>query len=190
MAGLINKILLFFIFLKIGAVSFGGSYSIWGMVEQEFVTDSVVARELGGTLSENQFYQFLEIGRMTPGPNINGVMLVGHHYQGVPGIFIVFVGLLLPSVLAIMALFHINRKWGVNKKFAWFKQGALSAAIGILIFFTIKMMGRAPQTHLSQILAFWGIAVFAFVLIHKQKANIILVTLFSGLITWSFQWLW
>ena len=191
MNSLLSKVVLFFIFLKIGTVAFGGAYSIWSMVDQEFVTPTgTVLQHWNKSLSESDLYKYMEVGRMTPGPNINGVLLVGYYFEGLWGILLSLVALLLPSGFAIVGLYHLNRRWKLSRKFSWFKEGALAGVIGVLIFFLVKLLGRTPHENILQIVAFWSIFVISFALIHIQKANIILVTLFSGLVTWSFYWLW
>lgn len=184
------RLYLFLIFLKIGAFSFGGAYTIWGMTEQEFIKSQDTIEEVfQKVLPEDLFFNYIEIGRMTPGPNINGVLLVGHYFEGFTGMILAMIGLVLPSFVIILLLYHLNRHWGHTYYFRWFKDGALAAVIAILVFFVLKMSERAPDYVTWQIVSFWLLAVFSFVLIHMQKANVFIVTLFCGLVTWCFQWM-
>lgn len=189
MSGVDGRLFLFFVFLKIGALSFGGAYTIWGMTELEFLQNATEMQAVfNRVIPEDVFFNYIEIGRMTPGPNISGVLLVGHYYAGLSGIALSLLGIMLPSTVIMILFYHINQRWGHLKEFRWFKDGALTAVISVLVYFTIKMAERAPKTDTKQLLAFWFLAAFSFILIHTQKTNVILVTLFCGLVTWCFQW--
>jgi len=180
-----TSFLLSWIFLKIGATSFGGAYSIWALVRQEFVERAPGMGNLSA-LSTDQFYNFMEVGQLTPGPNINGVLLIGNHYLGLPGIFLVLLGLLLPSILLMMGYYHLNLKLKNYHSFTLIKKGALAAIIGILIFFLIKLADRIPQSILPETLLFGGLTLISLYLIHFRKFNVIITTLLSGLIFWGY----
>lgn len=175
------------LFLKIGSVSFGGAYSIWALVRQEFVEKEPQFLASLPPLSPDAFYNFMEVGQLTPGPNINGILLVGEHYLGLSGIFLVFVSLLLPSVVAMVLFYKLNRRLGAHPAFVLFKQGALAAVIGILFFFLIKLGEKIPKESLWETMPFALLAVAALYLIHFRKFNIILTTLLSGTLFWLYS---
>ncbi len=176
------------IFLKIGATSFGGAYSIWALVQNEFMDKGPWADGIEGPLSPDQFYHFMEVGQLTPGPNINGVLLVGNHYLGIPGIFLIFFSLLIPSVLIMIGFYHLNRKLGKSTSFSYFKNGALAAVIGILVFFLIKLGEKVPLDQGWETAFFAGIALIALYFIHFRKFNVIITTLACGSVFWLFSW--
>ncbi|MCP5463775.1 MAG: chromate transporter [Deltaproteobacteria bacterium] len=185
------KFIIFLIFLKIGLVSFGGGYSVWSMIEQEFVQSPPEALQmLDKPLTEEKLFSFLEVGRITPGPVVNGTFLVAHHFGGLTGLFFSFIALLLPSAFAIVGLFHFNKRFHNGNAFAAFKKGALAAVVGVLIYFLYYLSKQAPSEGLVPALLFWVFAGFLFVLIHFKRANVVLVTVYSGLVMWAFSWFW
>ncbi len=178
------KFLIFLIFVKVGTVSFGGAYSIWAVIEQEFVERNPLATQHAAPLLQDNFHRFMEIGQLTPGPNINGALLVGDHYLGLSGILIAFLGLLLPSVIAIIAMVQLNRRFGLNPAFRHFKQGALAAVIGILAYFLLKLGQQIPHENLLKIFIFGAQVLLALYLIHVRKFNVLVVTLICGTLSW------
>ncbi len=191
MGHVIKSFVLFLLIFKIGAVSFGGAYSIWALTEQNFVDGNPeILSALGESLPREKFNEILEINRLTPGPNINVVLLVGEHYLGVGGVAIAFVALLLPSALAIVGLYKINQRVGFKDEFNSFKLGALAAVTGIFISFIVTTARKIPHETLTEILVFGILTVLLFVLIHFKRVNIVIVTLFGAIMTWGFWLIW
>lgn len=178
---------LFLIFLGIGFASFGGAYSVWALIHQMFVQPDGMG--LLGSLSPlpvESFYSCMEVGQLTPGPNINGVLLVGHYYSGYSGMGIALMGLLLPSVLAMVLLYRLNRSYGLNRSFRLFKTGALAAVIGILIYLFIKLGVKIPQASPLRTILFILQAFVVLYFVHQRRAHVILVTFLSGLLSWAY----
>jgi len=175
---------------SLGAVSFGGAYSIWALVRREFQVETLGAdtARLFPPLDSEALYHFMEIGQLTPGPNINGVLLVGNFYHGLSGMFIVLLGLLLPSVLVIIMLYHLNQRVGLNQYFHHFKVGALAAIIGVLTFFLITLAEQVPRNNWFDTGLFIFQVLAVLYLVHMRKMNAILVTFLSGMMTWSYHY--
>jgi len=184
------SLVLFLIFLRIGAVSFGGAYSIWALVRREFQVETLGAdtARLFPPLHPEALYHYMEIGQLTPGPNINGVLLVGNFYQGLSGMFIVLLGLLLPSVVVIILLYHLNQRVGLNQYFHHFKVGALAAIIGVLTYFLITLAEQVPRSNWFDTGLFIFQVLAVLYLVHMRKMNAILVTFLSGMVTWSYHY--
>lgn len=80
---------LIWIFLKIGAVSFGGGWTIVGLIRDEVVGS--------GLMGEAAFRQAVAVAQVTPGPvALNVATLCGYQAAGVPGA--------LAATLAVIAL--------------------------------------------------------------------------------------
>ncbi len=68
-----------FSFLKIGAFSFGGGYSVLTLIESEII-------QAHGWLSAEDFVDIVAIAEMTPGPiAVNSSTFVGYNMFGVAG---------------------------------------------------------------------------------------------------------
>lgn len=102
---------LFWNFLVIGAVSFGGGY---GMIS--LVRETVLGH---GWLTESEFLSFIAVSESTPGPlAVNMATFIGASQAGLAGSLAATVGVVLPSfviILLIAAALHSLMKYaGVN----------------------------------------------------------------------------
>ncbi|MBR2333802.1 MAG: chromate transporter [Clostridia bacterium] len=125
---------LFAIFFKIGLFSFGGGYAMFTMIEREVV-------EKHKFLTHDELMDVFAIAESTPGAvAINVATFVGTRVAGIfGGIFATF-GLMLPSMIIIMALSYIidlvrDNKW-VGYLFKGIRAGVLVLiAKAVLSFF-------------------------------------------------------
>jgi chromate transporter len=190
MSALWINVLLFLVFLEIGCFSFGGAYSIWALIHRIFVQPPSGA--LPGAMPPLPavfFYDFMEIGQLTPGPNINGALLVGHYYSPYWGIVAALIGLLLPSVVAVVALYRLNRVYGLNRRFHLFKTGALASVIGVLSFLLLQLSEKIPRENPVRVSLFVLQALIVLYAVQRRRANAILVTFLSGLAMWAWHFL-
>ena len=88
---------LFWNFLMIGTLSFGGGYGMISLVREKV---------LGyGWLTEEQFLSFIAVSESTPGPlAVNMATFIGSSQAGLPGALCATVGVVLPSFLIILLL--------------------------------------------------------------------------------------
>lgn len=88
---------LFFIFIKIGLLSFGGGYAIIPIVQHEAMS--------GGWLSEKEFQEVVSIAGMSPGPvATNSATLIGYRVAGIEGAIVSTLGMILPSLIIIIVI--------------------------------------------------------------------------------------
>jgi chromate transporter len=89
---------LFFIFLKIGTVSFGGNIALVAAVRK----DLCERRKL---LSDEQVLDFTTLGNVLPGPLATNVIAAcGYAVRGLPGALLGLAGIILPALILICAL--------------------------------------------------------------------------------------
>lgn len=89
---------IFFIFLKIGAFTFGGGYAMLPIIEREVVT----RREWIG---EDHFFDLLIVAQSLPGAiALNSAIQVGMRLRGIPGGLLAALGVIIPPVAIILAL--------------------------------------------------------------------------------------
>lgn len=92
---------LFFIFLKIGAFTFGGGYAMVALLEAEFV-------EKRGWLTQEEFLDMTAIAESTPGPMaVNSATYLGYRLGGVAGAAVSTIAVALPSffIIYVISLF-------------------------------------------------------------------------------------
>lgn len=91
---------LFLTFLEIGAVSFGGGYSMIPLIRELSVAN--------GWLTEGELLNFIAVSESTPGPiAINMATFVGSSQGGLFGAFCATLGVVLPSFVIILLLVAI-----------------------------------------------------------------------------------
>ena len=130
----ISALRLFAIFFKIGLFSFGGGYAMFTMIEREVV-------EKHKYLTHDELMDVFAIAESTPGAvAINVATFVGTRVAGIFGGIFTTIGLMLPSIVIIMALSYIidlvrDNKW-VGYLFKGIRAGVLVLiAKAVLSFF-------------------------------------------------------
>lgn len=172
---------LFLTFFMIGAVSFGGGYSMIPVIEREVVY-------VHQWMSLQTFTDVVAVSGMSPGPiATNSAIFVGYRMAGVPGAVIATTGMVLPSliIILIVAAFFYKVK---NSKLV--KQGfyGLRPIITGLIFYAAITFaignGVLPTTVGAigwQTLSLIAIFIFSLVALIKFKTHPVIVILLSGL---------
>ncbi len=164
-----NKI--FWKFLKIGSLSFGGVYSMLAFFERELV-------EKGKWLTHDEFVESVAIGQMTPGPPIvNTGICIGYKLKRIKGALATTVGQSFTgSLLAILlAIFYVKSKGNVLLTSAM--KGVGAAVVGLLLSIIFKMAKttiKNYKTGLFALAAFFALALF--------KLNPIGLILASGIL--------
>lgn len=100
---------LFVTFLMIGAVSFGGGYSMIPVIEHEVVHNHC-------WMTQKTFTEGIAVAGMSPGPiATNSAIFIGYKTAGIPGATVSALGTVLPSLILIIAaaaLFYRFQKSG------------------------------------------------------------------------------
>ena len=187
---------LFWNFLVIGAVSFGGGY---GMIS--LVRETVLGH---GWLTESEFLSFIAVSESTPGPigplAVNMATFIGASQAGLAGSFAATVGVVLPSfviILLIAAALHSLMKYaGVNAFLAGVRPcvvamilaTACTMGLSTLGGFTTVFGGFAPDVRALAVFALLSILHFAYKK-KTQKApspiGMILLSAVLGAVLWS-----
>ena len=114
---------LFWAFVKPGVFGFGGGQAMVPLIEEEVVTNY-------GWLTEEQFYDYLIMGNTLPGPIAAKMsIIIGYDLYGYLGAFVAFMGIILPSTIAILVLFNVFLEY----KDKAFVQGMMSAAKPVVV---------------------------------------------------------
>jgi chromate transporter len=123
---------LFWVFCKIGAVTFGGGYAMISLIQ-----DEVVGRQWCSTA---EFADMVSISQMTPGPiALNTATYVGKITAGIPGALVATFGLVFPALilssLAILFLDRVKKSRGAEPFIRGIRAGAIGLIGAAVLFF-------------------------------------------------------
>ncbi|OOQ59513.1 chromate efflux transporter [Mucilaginibacter pedocola] len=117
---------LFFTFLRIGMVAFGGHMALVAVIQREMA-------EKDKTVSEELIIDGVSIATLLPGPvAVNVVAYIGNHLKGIKGAAISMLGMLLPACTLMLALSWVYFNYGYKTNLAGmmaFTSGTVSAII-------------------------------------------------------------
>ncbi len=171
---------LFLIFLKIGAFTFGGGYSMIAMIQYE--------AEQHGWLSQSELVDFVALSESTPGPlAVNMATFVGMKTGGVLGAVLATLGVVLPSFVIILIIAKCYERFKTSKAVDSVMSGLKPAVVGMIgtAFLSVGRTVFFPsgfQTVRFTQASFWvflGVFAVSVVLVFK-KVNPIKIILLSA----------
>ncbi|MBQ3707186.1 MAG: chromate transporter [Clostridia bacterium] len=165
---------LFFEFLLIGALSFGGGYGTLAMIENAAVSTR-------GWLTAAQFYDLTAFAEVTPGPiALNAASFAGYTAAGIPGAVAATVGCVLPAFVTVTLLALLWVKYASHPVFSGIL-GSIRPAVCALVFaafwsvFSESVFG-AGMVSIASLLLFGG----CFLLSRTGKVPPAIVILIAG----------
>lgn len=124
------------VFLKVGALLFGGGFASIPFLQQEVV-------QVRHWLTMKEFIDGVALGQMTPGPVAITAAFIGYKVLGLPGAFLSTLAVFVPSFFLLWGLRHVHRRVESNPLVAGFVGGVLPAVTGILLSATVSMARTA-----------------------------------------------
>lgn len=165
---------IYLIMFKIGALTFGGGWSIITQVQEEFV-------EKRKWMGEEQIMDYMSLARTFPGIMVvNFSILSGYAMGGFSGAVAAAFGLVSPAILviALVALFYDSIK---NNPFVVrILNGIRSAVIPIILLAAWKLKSRAVTLKLQWLLAAAALLICAFTQV--PKTIVIVLGAFIGFV--------
>lgn len=178
---------LFFTFLEIGAVSFGGGYAMISMIREKVL--------LHGWLGEAELLNMIAVAESTPGPiAVNMATFVGSSEGGVLGALLATLGVVLPSfciILLIAALIRNLLKFGGVRAFLAGLRPAVVALIlatGVTMLLSVTLgisrVGVTPTPDwrgLILLCILLLVALFVKCVMRKKPSPIVMILLSAGM---------
>ncbi|GAB2695597.1 chromate transporter [Paenibacillus thermoaerophilus] len=147
--------LLFWTFLRIGFVSFGGGYALLPLIRQEAV-------ERHGWLTAGEFTDLVGVAALSPGPlATNGAIAVGYAQAGWTGAAAAAAGMVLPSLLLMLlagAFYYRLRQHALVSSALY---GLRAVTTGLIAYAAIAFAGQIGLTPAFSWQMFVQIAIFA-----------------------------
>ncbi|MGQ9855495.1 MAG: chromate transporter [Fervidobacterium sp.] len=166
---------LFTTFLQIGAVSFGGGYSILKTIIH-YVVDT------NKWLSIEEFNEIVAISQSTPGPiGINAATFVGYKMGGIFGSLVATLSVILVPVISTLTLYLFYRRHSQNT--------VVQSVISKLKPIVLAMIASAAMSFLNSsfgsVTSFIITLVAIFILLYT-KLDVVLLLLASGMLGYIF----
>ncbi len=178
---------LFFSFLKIGALSFGGGLGMISLIRDECLGN--------GWLTEGELLNFVAVAESTPGPiAINIATFVGSSQGGFWGALLATLGVVLPSfiIILIIAAFLKNllKYRGVSATLNGMRPAIVALILGMSIILILKLLFGISTIESSFSLDIFGFIILALVCLFafgwkkllKKPVSPIILIVFSGVL--------
>jgi chromate transporter len=151
--------LLFWTFLKIGAVLYGSGYVLLAFLQADFINKL-------GWLTNQQLLDAVAIGQITPGPVLTTATFIGYILGGFRGGILATVGIFLPSFIFVALSSRLiprirNSSWAGD-----FLDGVNAASLGLMAAVTWEL-GRTTFVDPFSIL----IGLMTLILLFRFKVN-------------------
>jgi chromate transport protein ChrA len=114
------------IFLRIGAVTFGGGFVMVPLIEAEVVQEH-------GWLTHREFVEAFALGQVTPGPVLVTATFIGYRVAGTLGALVATVSIFLPSLVLTIVAGSSLRRFRANRQVQAFLRGVTPAVVGLLV---------------------------------------------------------
>ncbi len=135
----VSLLFIFWMFLKIGSVAFGGFMALMSVIENTVVK----RREL---LEHRDMLDAISLANLLPGPQaVNVVAFVGYRLRGGMGALAAAAGVILPSFLLLLALSYLYFRYGEMVALQKVFQGFIPAVAAIVLSVAWRM-GRKTVT--------------------------------------------
>lgn len=158
------------IFLRIGAITFGGGFVMIPLIEAEVV-------DAHHWLTHQEFVDATALGQVTPGPVLITATFIGYRVAGTLGALVATISIFLPSFLMTVVAGSSLARFHTNKIVQSFLKGVTPAVVGLLVAAGISI-GRAGIHGWVGLL----IAVIAGFVLVRYRPNAIWVILGAGLV--------
>ena len=176
---------LFWVFLRIDLVGFGGGYAMLPLIFQS-------VQEFG-IMTAGEFANLVALSQVTPGPvAINAATYVGFNTAGIPGAIFATMGMAIPSYILVYLVAHFLDRFKesslIESAFTGIRPAALGLIAAAVIYigessvfndtFTFENIANMGYHYIEPI----GLIIFviAIVLNGKFKVNPIILTLGGG----------
>ena len=121
---------LFFSFIKIGTLAFGGGFNSIPLIQNETIN-------IHHWLSLPEFRDGIALGQITPGPILITAAFIGYKVHGITGAVTSTVAIFTPSLILIFLLYNVHSKLTQLPAVNVIMKGILAGFVGLLISTTI-----------------------------------------------------
>lgn len=158
---------LFFTFLKIGAISWGGYMALIAVIQKQLVDKDKVIRE-------ETILDGISLASILPGAiSINVATYIGYQLRGIRGALASLTGVVLPGVILITLLAALYSTFGELPLLHKFFTGILPAVAALILSVAIQMAQKQIKGYQEVIIAL--LAASGMVFINSFRATLLVI---------------
>lgn len=155
---------IFWIFLKIGSLLYGGGYVLFAFLDAELVQN--------GLLSRNELMDAVAVGQFTPGPILSTATFIGYIMAGIPGAIAATAGVFLPSFVFVAILNPLIPRLRKSKLAGNFLDSVNVASVAVMASVLFSMAIDTLQTWQTISIC---LAAFMYIILSKNYSSVFLV---------------
>ena len=168
---------LFLVFLKIGAILFGGGYVLVALIRSNLVAHL-------GWISERQLLDAIAMGQVTPGPLSTTATFIGFLLAGVPGAMIATIAVFLPAFFFVAISGPLVPRLRHSPLAGAVLDGVNVAALALIAVVTWQLFRAAVVDWTTLVLA--GLSFF---LLLRYRINSVWLVLVGAVVGAAATWL-
>ncbi len=147
---------LFFTFLKIGSVLFGGGYAMIPLLERDLVQKKQ-------WMSSEELLEMMSVSQMTPGTiAINLATYIGQKQLGVWGGILASFGIIVPSLVCVTALYYLMDAQMSNTYLVKVFTGIRACLAAMILHSTYKLFKAGIKGHVPFLIFLGTLAALIF----------------------------
>ncbi|HTL81139.1 MAG TPA: chromate efflux transporter [Bacteroidia bacterium] len=168
---------IFLIFLKTGAIAFGGNIALVAAVRKELCEKRKI-------LSDDYLLDITTVGNVLPGPLASNVVTAcGFAMRGMTGAIVALTGILLPAFILVCGLSELYFRYGQNPIMGSVFSGLLPG-VAAVIAYTAWVLARKSVKNVLQLIIL--VVAGALVLLLKGALVTLGIVVVSGLLGYFF----
>jgi chromate transporter len=164
MESIVTSLKVFLAFAKAGIFGFGGGPSIIPLIQEEVV-------DVNSWLTNEQFADALALGNSLPGPIATKMAAyVGYKVSGVGGAVAGVLGMVLPSMVAMLALATVYFAFKDNPKMSSVMKGVRPVVIALMAMVVYELFPASVNSPGTGAVAAVAFVVVVFLHVHPALA--------------------
>lgn len=166
---------LFRLFFKIGMFTFGGGYAMLPLLKAEVVSKRRY-------LTEEELLDLYSIGQCTPGIiAINVATFIGYKQKGVSGAISATLGMVVPSILVIIAIASVLKQF-IDNRYVSYAFAGIRICVAALIADVIYSLARKNVKDYQSAIVFVG----TLILLVGMNFSAVMVVVFAAMVALVF----
>lgn len=168
---------LFWVFARIGSLTFGGGYAMLPMIQREIVDKKKWA-------TEEQILNYYALGQATPGIiAVNTATFVGYERRGVAGGIVATLGMVFPSLVIISLLAHFISRIEDLPTLQHAFAGIRVAVVALVVSAVLRLWKQSVKNAAGALLFVASFAVISFI-----DVSPVAVVLAAAVLGVSYAW--